>query len=145
LSQHGHYLEDLEVGMSAAFGKTITEADILLFAGVSGDTNPMHLDESFARGTMFEGRIVHGMLTSSLISTVIGTKLPGPGAIYISQSLKFMAPVRAGDTVLARAIVSAIDHERGRVTLETTCSVGNREVLKGEAVIMVPRRPQMAA
>ena len=97
----GYYIEDLEAGMSAAFGKTITDADILMFAGVSGDTNPVHLNEEFALGTAFQGRIAHGMLTASLISTVLGTKLPGPGCIYLSQTLKFLAPVRAGDTVRA--------------------------------------------
>jgi 3-hydroxybutyryl-CoA dehydratase len=145
VSQHGYYLEDLEVGMTAAFGKTITEADVVMFAGVSGDTNPLHLDETFARKTMFEGRIVHGMLTSSLISTVIGTRLPGPGCVYISQALKFLAPVRTGDSVLAEATVTQVHADRGRITLETGCRVGNREVLRGEAVIMVPRRPQLAA
>ena len=138
--QHGYFLEDLEPGMSKVFGKTITEADLLLFAGVSGDTNPLHLDEEFARGTMFEGRIAHGMLTAALISTVIGTRLPGPGCIYLSQTLKFLAPVRIGDTVAARATVSEIMPERKRVRLHTTCSVGAKVVLDGEALILVPSR-----
>jgi 3-hydroxybutyryl-CoA dehydratase len=142
---NGFFLEDLELGMTAVFGKTITEADILMFAGVSGDTNPLHLNEAYARGTMFEGRIVHGMLTSSLISTVIGTRLPGPGCVYISQSLKFLAPVRIGDTVEARATVVALQPDKRRVTLETVCTVGDREVLRGEALIMVPQRPRAAA
>ena len=107
MSLHGYYIEDLEPGMTAAFGKTITDADILMFAGVSGDTNPVHLNEEFAMGTPFQGRIAHGMLTASLISTVLGTKLPGPGCVYLSQNLKFLAPVRAGDTV--RAEVTAQD------------------------------------
>ena len=138
--QHGYFLEDLEPGMSKVFAKTVTEADLLLFAGVSGDTNPLHLDEEFARDTMFEGRIAHGMLTASLISTVIGTRLPGPGCIYLSQSLKFKAPVRIGDTVAARATVVEIMPERKRVRLHTTCSVGATVVMDGEALILVPSR-----
>ncbi len=138
---HGYYIEDLEEGMSAAFGKTITDADILMFAGVSGDTNPVHLNEEFALGTAFQGRIAHGMLTASLISTVLGTKLPGPGCIYLSQSLKFLAPVRAGDTVRAEVTLRSLDKERRRCVFETVCKVGGKNVLEGEALIMVPRRP----
>jgi 3-hydroxybutyryl-CoA dehydratase len=140
--EHGLYLEDLQPGMSAVFGKTITDADILMFAGVSGDTNPVHLNEEFAGGTVFKGRIAHGLLTASLISTAIGTKLPGPGAVYLSQTMKFLAPVRAGDTVRAIVTVKSVDLERRRVTMDTVCKVGSKEVLVGEAVIMVPRRPQ---
>ena len=101
MALNGYYIEELEEGMTAAFGKTITDADILMFAGVSGDTNPVHLNEEFAQGTSFAGRIAHGMLTASLISTVLGTKLPGPGCIYLSLSLMFLAPVRDGETVRA--------------------------------------------
>ena len=144
MSEHGYYIEDLTEGMTAVFGKTITEADILMFAGVSGDTNPVHLNEEFAGGTPFKGRIAHGMLTASLISTVIGTKLPGPGCIYVSQSLKFMAPVRAGETVRAQVTIREVNQERRRITLETTCLVNGSPVLAGEAVIMVPRRPAAA-
>lgn len=142
--EHGLYLEDLVPGMTAVFGKTITDADILMFAGVSGDTNPVHLNEEFACGTVFKGRIAHGMLTSSLISTVIGTKLPGPGCIYVSQNMKFLAPVRAGDTVRAIVTIKEIDQAKKRVTLETVCKVGDAAVVTGEAVIMVQRRPQEA-
>ena len=138
--QHGYFLEDLELGMSKVFAKTITEADLLLFAGVSGDTNPLHLDEEFASRTMFESRIAHGMLTASLVSTVLGTRLPGPGAVYINQSLRFLAPVRIGDTVVARASVKALEAERRRVTLATVCTVGDKKVLDGEATLMLPRR-----
>jgi 3-hydroxybutyryl-CoA dehydratase len=141
MDEHGYYLEDLKPGMSAVFGKTITEADILMFAGVSGDTNPVHLNEEFAGGTAFHGRIAHGMLTASFISTVIGTKLPGPGCIYLSQSLKFLAPVRSGDTVRAAVTVKEVNLERQRVTLETVCTVNHKPVLTGEAVIMVAPRP----
>lgn len=140
--RQGYYFDDLEEGMSAVFSKTVTEADLLMFAGVSGDTNPIHLDQDFASRTMFEGRIAHGMLTASLISTVLGTKLPGPGAIYVTQNLKFLAPVRIGDTVIARVVVSHLNGERRRVTLKTICLVGDTKVLDGEAMLMVPRHPK---
>ena len=140
MAEHGYYLEDLSTGMSAVFGKTVTEADIMMFAGVSGDTNPVHLNEEFACGTPFEGRIAHGMLTASFISTVIGTKLPGPGCIYVSQSLKFKAPVRVGDTVQAIVTITSVDADRKRITMDTRCQVGGKDVLAGEAVIMVPRK-----
>ena len=139
--QRGFYLEDLKVGMSAAYTKTVTDADLVLFAGVSGDINPMHVDQEYARKTMFQGRIAHGMLTASFISAVLGTKLPGPGCIYVSQNLKFKAPVRPGDTVRAKVTVKAIDLERGRVTVDTVCSVADKPVIEGEAVLMVPGRP----
>jgi 3-hydroxybutyryl-CoA dehydratase len=139
--EQGHYIEDIVPGMTAMFGKTITEADILMFAGVSGDTNPVHLNEEFALGTPFAGRIAHGMLTASLISTVLGTKLPGPGCIYLSQNLKFLAPVRAGETVRAEVTIKSIDRERRRCVFETVCKVGGKNVLEGEAVILVSRRP----
>jgi 3-hydroxybutyryl-CoA dehydratase len=138
--RHGYYIEDLAPGMSAVFSKTVTEADLLMFAGVSGDTNPIHLDQDFASRTMFEGRIAHGMLTAALISTVLGTKLPGPGAIYVGQSIRFLAPVRIGDTVIARAVVEEINQERRRAKFVTTCWVGETKVLDGEADLMVPRR-----
>lgn len=141
MSEHGLYLEDLTVGMTAVFGKTITDADILMFAGVSGDTNPVHLNEEFACGTAFQGRIAHGMLTASLISTVIGTKLPGPGCVYVSQTMRFLAPVRAGDTVRAVVTVLDINNERRRLTMETICMVEDKRVVEGEAVIMVARKP----
>ncbi|MGE0120507.1 MAG: MaoC family dehydratase [Dongiaceae bacterium] len=138
---HGHYIEDMSVGMTAVYARTVTEADIVLFSGISGDVNPVHLDQEFAKNTMFKGRIAHGMLTASFISTVLGTKLPGPGCIYISQNLKFKAPVRIGDTVKARVTVTAIDKERGRITVSTVCHVGETQVIDGEAQLMVPRRP----
>jgi 3-hydroxybutyryl-CoA dehydratase len=136
----GIYIEDLNEGDTAVFSKTISEADILAYAGVSGDTNPLHLDEDYAAGTMFGGRIAHGMLSAGLISAVIGTKLPGPGAIYLSQSLRFKAPVRIGDTVLARATIKEIDREKKRATLTTICKVGDTVVIDGEALVMVPSR-----
>ena len=137
---HGHYIEDLAPGMSAVYARTVTEADIVLFAGISGDVNPVHLNHEFATYTMFEGRIVHGLLTASFISTVLGTKLPGPGCIYLNQSLRFKAPVRAGDTVNARVTVTEVSPAKGRVTLSTVCTVGGQIVLEGEAEVMVPSR-----
>ena len=142
---HGYYLEDLAPGMTALYAKTVTDADVVLFAGISGDVNPVHLNQEFADRTMFRGRIAHGMLTASFISTVIGTKLPGPGCIYVSQNLKFKAPVRIGDTVNARVTVTSVDEVRGRISVETTCTVGNAVVIAGEAVLMVPRRPASQA
>src|SRR5258706_3718581 len=136
--QAGRFVEDLVVGQSASYAKTVTEADIVLFAGVSGDTNPVHLNQEFAEQTVFKGRIAHGMLSASFISTVLGTKLPGPGAIYLSQTLKFKAPVRPGETVVARATITAID--KRRVTLATTCQIGEIVVIEGEAMVMVPSR-----
>jgi 3-hydroxybutyryl-CoA dehydratase len=133
-------IEDIEIGMTRYLQKQITDRDIELFAEVSTDRNPVHLDEAYARDTIFEGRIAHGILTASLISAVIGEQLPGHGTVYLSQSLKFMAPVRPGDLVVAEVKVAAIDHSRRRVTLETLCSVGDTIVLKGEALVMAPSR-----
>lgn len=141
---HGYYLEDLSVGMSAVFGKTVTEADIMAFAGVSGDTNPIHLHADFARASRFGERIAHGMLSASFISTVVGTRLPGPGSIYVSQSLNFKAPVKIGDTVTARCEIVEIVPERKRIKLKTECLCGDKVVLDGEAVILVPTRPKSA-
>ena len=139
---HGFYLEDLSVGMSASYAKTVTEADVILFAGISGDDNPVHINEEFARETMFGGRIVHGMFSGALISCVAGTRLPGPGAIYVKQELKFKAPVRIGDTVTATCRISEIVPERRRVVMETVCTVKGEMVVDGSATFMVDRRPQ---
>ncbi len=139
-SLNGYYFEELSVGQSAVFGKTVTEADIAAFAGVSGDTNPVHLNEEYAKNTMFKGRIAHGMLSAAFISTVFGTKLPGPGCIYVSQLLKFKAPVKIGDTVMARVEVTALVPEKKFATFKTTCSVGDKVVLDGEATLMVPTK-----
>jgi 3-hydroxybutyryl-CoA dehydratase len=141
MSLDGYSIEDLEPGMTATFGKTITDADILMFAGISGDTNPVHLNEEFAAGTPFHGRIAHGMLTASLISTVLGTKLPGPGCIYVSQTMRFLAPVRSGDTVRAEVTLRTVDREKKRAIFDTACKVLGKNVLEGEAVLFVPRRP----
>tara|TARA_B100000123_G_scaffold120827_1_gene89172 strand:- start:1707 stop:2168 length:462 start_codon:yes stop_codon:yes gene_type:complete len=136
----GLYLEDLEVGLAASYAKTVTETDIVMFAGLSGDTNPVHLNDEYARTTMFEGRIAHGMLSAGFISTVLGTRLPGPGTIYLSQNLQFKAPVRIGDTVTAKVIVREIIAGKKRAILETNCYVGDRCVISGEATVMVPSR-----
>jgi 3-hydroxybutyryl-CoA dehydratase len=133
-------IEDLEIGMTRYLQKQVTDRDIELFAEVSTDRNPVHLDETYAQETIFEGRIAHGMLTAALISAVIGEQLPGHGTVYLGQSLKFMAPVRPGDLVYAEVKVIAIDHARRRVTLETHCVVGDTVVLKGEALVLAPSR-----
>ena len=137
---HGHFIENLEVGMSAFYSRTVTEADIVLFAGISGDFNPLHLNREFGEHTQFGSCIAHGMLTASLISTVVGTKLPGPGAIYMSQALRFRAPVRAGDTVTARATVVEVMREKRRCRLDTICVVGDEIVVDGEALMLVPTK-----
>jgi 3-hydroxybutyryl-CoA dehydratase len=136
----GLFLEELSVGQSAELTKTVTEKDIASFAEVTGDNNPVHLDEAYAAATPFKTRIAHGMLSAGYISAVIGTKLPGPGAIYIGQALRFKRPVKIGDAVTAKATITAIDAEKARVTLETVCTVDGKPVVEGEATIMVPRR-----
>jgi 3-hydroxybutyryl-CoA dehydratase len=133
-------LEDLSLGMSASFARTVTEADLVLFAGVSGDSNPVHMNQTYAEGTMFRGRIVHGMLSASFLSTAIGSKLPGPGTIYLKQNLVFRAPVRIGDTVRATVTVIDIIREKARVALRTVCQVGETVVIEGDALVMVPPR-----
>ncbi len=133
-------IEDLEIGMSRHLQKQITDEDIEMFAQVSTDRNPVHLDDDYARDTIFEGRIAHGMLTAGLISAVIGEQLPGHGTVYLGQTLKFMAPVRPGDVVRAEVTVESIDHAKRRVTLATRCMVGDTLVLKGEAVVLAPSR-----
>ena len=137
---YSHCFEDLELGISASVSRTVSEADILMFAGVSGDTNPVHLDQEFAASTMFGGRIAHGMLSAGLISAVFGTRLPGPGSIYLSQTLKFKAPVKIGDTVVARVTVKELKTEKRRAVFSTVCSVGSTVVLEGEAELLIPAR-----
>jgi 3-hydroxybutyryl-CoA dehydratase len=136
----GLYLEDLHLGQSAEVSREVTDADVRAFAQVSGDDNPLHLDEAFASTTQFGGRIAHGMLCAGYISAVLGRRLPGGGAVYISQSLRFRRPVQIGDTVTARAQITAIDADRGRVTLKTTCLVAGKTVVEGEAEVIAPRR-----
>ncbi|MDJ0627957.1 MAG: MaoC family dehydratase [Rhodobacter sp.] len=133
-------IEDLEIGMHRYLMKEVTDRDIQLFAEVSTDCNPVHMDDAYAMDTIFEGRIAHGMLTASLISAVIGEQLPGHGSVYLGQSLKFMAPVRPGDMVYTEVRVRDIDHSRRRVTLDCHCAVGDTVVLKGEALVLAPSR-----
>lgn len=133
---NGYDVEDLRVGQQATFSKTINDADILLFAGVSGDHNAIHVNEEFAATTRFGGRIAHGFLTASVISAAVANQLPGPGTVYISQQLNFRAPVRPGQTVDAVVRVSAIDAVRRRVTLDTVCRVGDTVVVDGQALVM---------
>jgi 3-hydroxybutyryl-CoA dehydratase len=135
------YFEDLSEGQSAEIERTVSAADIDAFAAVSGDVNPVHLDAAYAATTQFGERIAHGMLAGAFISAVLGVKLPGPGAIYLSQSLRFRRPVKIGDTVTAQVAVTGLDARRGHVTLATVCLVGGKPVVEGEAVVMVPRRP----
>lgn len=133
-------IEEIEIGMSRSLAKTIGDAEIRAFAAISSDHNPVHLDEDYARDTIFEGRIAHGMLTAALISAVIGEQLPGHGSVYLGQTLKFRAPVRPGDRVEATVSVTDIDHARRRVTLACCCRVGERTVLEGEALVLAPSR-----
>lgn len=137
---HGYYFEDLTVGMTDEFSKTISESDIQVFADVSGDVNPVHLNPEFAKQTMFKGCIAHGILTASYISTVIGTRMPGPGCIYVSQNLKFKAPVRAGETVKAVCTITEMNEKRKFVEIQTQCFVDDKMVVDGNATIMVPSR-----
>ncbi|WP_040604606.1 MaoC family dehydratase [Sagittula stellata] len=133
-------IEDIEMGMTRHLRKQVTDQDIEMFAEVSTDRNPVHLDDAYAQDTIFEGRIAHGMLTAGLISAVIGEQLPGHGTVYLGQSLKFLAPVRPGDMVYAEVKVTDIDIGKRRVTLETHCSVDGKKVVIGEAKVLAPSR-----
>lgn len=136
----GKFLEELSVGQSAQLVRTVGEADLVAFAAVTGDTNPVHLDADYAATTSFGERIAHGMLSAGYISAVLGTTLPGPGAIYLSQTLKFKRPVKIGDEVTAVVTISEINAAKAQVTLATVCKVGGKAVVDGEAVVMVPRK-----
>lgn len=128
------------VGQSASLTKTVSETDVYLFAGITGDLNPAHTDEEYAKGTRFKTRIAHGMLSGGLISAVLGMKLPGPGTIYTGQTLKFLAPVRIGDTITATARIKELDPVKHRVVLETTCvNQDGTTVTAGEATALLPR------
>ena len=133
-------IEDIEIGMVRSLRKIVTDRDIELFAEVSTDRNPVHLDDDYAHDTIFGGRIAHGMLTAGLVSAVIGEQLPGHGTVYLGQNLKFLAPVRPGDMVLAEVEVTDIDHSRRRVTMDTRCIVEGKTVLAGEATVLAPSR-----
>ena len=134
------YLDEITIGMTATTGKTITEADILLYAAVSTDTNPTHLNAEFAAAGPFKERVAHGMLTAGLISAVLGTQLPGPGTVYLGQTLRFRGPVKIGDTVTATVEVTEIHADKKRAVLKTHCTVAGKTVIEGEATVLVPTR-----
>ncbi|MRD74033.1 MaoC family dehydratase [Rhodocyclus tenuis] len=134
--QTGYPVESLEVGMSASLAKTVTEADIVLFAGVSTDINPLHLNEDYAATTPFGGRIAQGMLSAAFISAVLANRLPGPGSVYLAQSLRFKAPVRPGDTVTATVTVKEVLVGKRRCVLDTVCTVKGKVVIEGEATML---------
>jgi 3-hydroxybutyryl-CoA dehydratase len=139
----GKTIEQIKVGDSVSFTKTVSETDIYLYAGITGDFNPAHVNETYARTTFFKTRIAHGMLTAGFISNVLGNQLPGPGTIYLKQELSFLAPVRIGDTITARAEVVEMLLEKNRLRLRTTCT--NQEgtiVLDGEAIVSPPKAPK---
>ena len=136
----GLYFDELTLGQSAEMRRVVGAADIAAFAEVSGDNNPVHLDDAYARTTPFGERIAHGMLSGAYISAVIGTQLPGPGTIYLSQTMRFRRPVRIGDEVTARVTIKAMDSAKGHVTLDTVCEVNGKAVVDGEALIIAPRR-----
>lgn len=137
-----YYIDQLRPGMSESFSKTVTEQDVMLFGEVSGDLNPVHFDEEFARKTIFRGRIAHGVLCLSYISTVLGMKMPGPGTIFISANSRFKAPVRIGDTVTTTCTVAEVTPEKRRVQFDCLCKVGDTVVVEGEALVMPPTRPK---
>lgn len=137
-----YYADDLKPGMSESYTRTVTERDIQLFGEVSGDMNPAHFDEEWAKTTMFKGRIAHGVLSSSYISTVLGMKMPGPGTIFMSLTTRFKAPVRIGDTVTATCTVRDVVLDKRRVTFDCVCKVGDTTVVDGEALVMAPARPK---
>jgi 3-hydroxybutyryl-CoA dehydratase len=137
---NGLFLEDLSVGQCAEITGRVTPEDVAAFAAITGDDNPVHLDEAYAAGTAFGGRIAHGMLLAGYISAVIGTRLPGPGAIYVSQTLRFRRPVRIDALVTAKVEIQAVDLGRARAKLATRCTVDGKVMVDGEAEIMVPRR-----
>ncbi len=135
-AENGYDVEDLKVGMSATFAKTITEADIVLFAGVSGDNNAVHTNEEYARTTPFGSRVVHGFLTASVISAAVANRLPGPGTVYLGQEMRFKAPVRPGETVHATVTVESLDLAKARAVLQTVCRVAGTVVIEGTATVV---------
>jgi 3-hydroxybutyryl-CoA dehydratase len=139
----GKTIEELKVGDTAKFSKTISESDVYLFAGITGDLNPAHVNEDYAKDTFFKTRIAHGMLSASFISTVVGTMLPGPGTIYMRQEVSFKAPVKFGDTVTAIVEVAEIIADKKQVRLKTYCiNQENTTVVDGEALVSPPRTPR---
>ncbi len=139
------YFEDMQLGQQASYTRTLTDADVVLYAGITGDNNPIHLNADYAASTRFGGRICHGMMTAGFISTVLGTELPGVGTIYVSQQVRFKAPVRVGDTLSAVVTITALDPVKHRVTFQTQCLVAGQVVVDGEAVVIAPSRPTASA
>ncbi len=139
-ARRGYAIEELRVGMTADLSRTIAEDDLERFAALCGDRNPLHFDDAYAADAGFKGRIAHGFLTAGLISTLLATRLPGPGSIYLSQSLRFRAPAHVGETVVVRATVTDLAPERRRVGLRTVCSVRGVVVIDGEALVLAPAR-----
>jgi 3-hydroxybutyryl-CoA dehydratase len=137
-----YYIDELKPGMSESFTKTVSARDVELFGEISGDVNPVHFDEAFAAKTIFKGRIAHGVLSASYISTVLGMKMPGPGTIFMSVTCRFKAPVRIGDTVTATCTVREVVPERRRVVFDCVAKVGDTTVIDGEAMVMAPARPK---
>lgn len=131
-------IEDIQIGMTASYTQTITDADVKAFADISGDHNPVHLSEQYAKNSRFKDRIAHGLLTASFFSAIFGTKLPGEGCVYAGQNLQFKRPVYLGDTVIAKVTVIAVDISKNRVTFETVCTVNNKKVTTGTAEIFIP-------
>ena len=143
LSKHGYFIEDLKIGQEANYEKKILEKDIMDFSLVTGDSNPVHIDDKFAKHTLFKKRIAHGFLSASLISTVIATKLPGPGSVYLNQTLKFLAPVFIGDLVNAKVKVGEINLEKNRINLLTECFIAEKRILTGNAEILVTSKADL--
>lgn len=139
-TRRGYWIEELATGMTATVSKAFSEADVAVYAQISTDTNPLHLDEAFAVHTRAGGRVLHGMVTASLISAIIGTRLPGPGCLWMAQDMRFLAPVRIGETVHARAEIVELDRQKQRVALATICEVDGGNVLEGRATVWVPSR-----
>lgn len=137
---HGYYIDDLEPGMTDVYVRTVTETDIVQYSQISGDDNPLHVNEEFAKQTVFKGRIAHGMLTCGYISAVLGTKLPGPGCAYLNQNLNFRSPVRIGDTVQTRVTISDVNTDTNNVVCDVVCSIGEKVIIDGVATLWVPNR-----
>ena len=135
------YYEDMSVGLSEGFSHIVTEKDIGAFAAVTGDRNPVHLDEEYGKASMFGGNIAHGLYTASLFSAILGMKMPGPGTIYLGQSLKFLAPVRPHDEIKVTATVKELIDKGRRVIIDCEAKVGDTVVLTGEATVMAPKKP----
>lgn len=135
----GFTIDQMQVGMTRGYAKTLTETDIVLFAAASGDINSVHLNQEYAEKTPFGGRIAHGILTAGVVSACIANKLPGVGTVYLGQTLKFKAPVRPGDTVTATVTVKSLDADKNRVVLDTICQVAGKTVLEGEATVLAPK------